>query len=264
MNLQIELSTICNWNCIYCPRPFLDREMSYMSLDVFSKALDMFLEKTTTLILSKDGEPLTYPKFDEIFKIITERYRGKLDLYTNGVFLDTNKIDILGNTPNEINIFVTEHVLGRDGVQDSTKTLTNFKNAVEKNYPNLKFYLTKHSFYGEDIEDLPWITIWNNYKNEHKNIAAVHLNKHKNSWLGFIGVEKYKYCPFMEYEFTGIGVTGNVLMCCSDLNEELVVGNIIIDTKQAILTNWKKYRTKITNKDVSNINPCNRCLEEIL
>lgn len=260
MVLQLEISTICNWDCLYCPRPYLSREKSYMPLDIFSKALDVFLETITTLILSKDGEPLLHPKFDEILKIISEKYKGKIDIYTNGVYLDSSKIDALSKMPNEIHMFVTNHTLGRNGLQDSNKTLTNFKNAVEKNPPNIKFYLTKHSFYGENIEDIPWVATWNNYKNEHPNILAVHLNKNKNGWVGFIDAKKNSYCSFMEYEFIGIGITGNVLMCCSDLNEELTVGNIMTDTKQNILRQWNEYRDRITNKNISNLSPCNRCL----
>lgn len=263
MNLQIELSTVCNWDCDYCPRPYLTRKKEFISYETFDKAIDTFIDETTTLILSKDGEPLMHPDFCDLFSYAAGRYSGKIDIYTNGVFLTNGVLDMLGSASNDINIFVTDHTISRSGIQSSTKTLFNFTNAVDRGYSNIILNLTKHAFDGKKAEDEAWLRLWNIYKHEHANIGSIHLNTHKNSWAGFVGTEKYDSCPFMNYEFVGVGLTGNVTMCCLDLNEELVVGNILTDSKEAILSSRYKYKQLITAKDVNTLDPCKRCIGDI-
>ena len=260
MNLQIELSTVCNWDCDYCPRPYLTRAKEFISYETFHKAVDTFIEETTTLILSKDGEPLMHPDFGDLFSYVVGKYAGKIDIYTNGVFLTNDILDILGSVPNNISIFVTDHTVSREGTQDSTKTLANFTNAVDREYTNISLNLTKHAFNGQTKEDANWLRTWNVYKHDHPNVAAIHLNQHKNSWAGFVGTEKYNSCPFIEYEFVGVGITGNVTMCCLDLNEELVAGNILTDTKEDILSSRHNYKQLIIAKDITTLNPCKRCI----
>lgn len=260
MNLQIELSTICNWDCDYCPRPYLTREKEFIYYATFYRAIDTFIEETTTLILSKDGEPLMHPLFKELFTYATSKYSGKIDIYTNGVYLTEDIVDILGAVTNNVNIFVTDHTISRTGTQDPTKTLLNFTNAVSKNYSNLSFSLTKHAFNGETEEDQTWLSSWRAYKTTNSNVVAIHLNTHKNSWAGFVDTQLADSCPFMEYEFVGVGITGNVTMCCLDLNEELIAGNILTDSKIDILESRNKYRALITHSNIKNIKPCNRCI----
>lgn len=260
MNLQIELSTHCNWDCDYCPRPHLTREKEFISYETFHKAVDTFIEETTTLILSKDGEPLMHPDFGDLFFYAIGKYTGKVDIYTNGVFLTNDILDILGSVPNAISIFVTDHTASRKGTQDSTKTLANFTNAVDRGYTNISLNLTKHAFNEQTKEDTNWLRTWNVYKHDHPNVSSIHLNSHKNSWAGFVGTAKYDSCPFMEYEFIGVGITGNVTMCCLDLNEELVAGNILTDSKEDIMSSRYNYKQLITAKDVSTLNPCKRCI----
>ena len=117
MNLQIELSTVCNWDCDYCPRPYLTRKKEFISYETFDKAIDTFIGETTTLILSKDGEPLMHPAFRRLLTYATSKYSGKIDIYTNGVYLTEDIVDALGTIPNTINIFVTDHTISRTGIQ---------------------------------------------------------------------------------------------------------------------------------------------------
>jgi len=263
MNLQIELSTHCNWDCDYCPRPYKKRKKEFVSYETFYKAVDMFIADTTTLILSKDGEPLIHPDFCALFSYVAGRYSGKIDIYTNGVFLTNDILDMLGSTQNDICLFVTDHTVSREGTQDTTKTLSNFTNAVDRGFSNITLNLTKHSFDGKNTEDETWLRTWNVYKHAHSNVTAVHLNTHKNSWAGFVGTEKYETCPFMEYEFIGVGITGNVTMCCLDLNEELVAGNILTDYKTDIMLSRNNYKQLLTAKDVSTLALCKRCIGDV-
>lgn len=267
MILQIELTNICNLDCVYCPRPFLSRNKSHMSLNIFERILNNFIGEATTVILSKDGEPFLHPQFEVIVKKLNSVYKGKIDIYTNGSFLSEGIVDFLGSLDNDIHIFVTEHPIGRNRSQidHCYKTRNNTIKAIAKHYNNLTFYLTLHSITkNRELDEKIWQDYWEMEKQHHSNIKAIHLNKNINPWLGFIKEGKttiFSKCPFIEYPFLCFGVTGNALACCIDLNEELIIGNISNDTKTTILENLSTIRRNLHNNTVKDMAPCNRCIK---
>jgi hypothetical protein len=56
------------------------------------------------------------------------------------------------------------------------------------------------------------------------------------------------------------GVTGNMLLCCTDLNEECILGNILTNTKNEMLAKRNEVYTKILSGSWQTLRPCNRCL----
>lgn len=265
-NLQLELTTRCNLSCIYCPRPFLARTKTNMSLNIFDKILDNFIDEATTVILSKDGEPLLHPRFSYFVKRLTDRYKGKIDLYTNGVFLKDEIVDFLGSLPNEFHILITEHWNGRGGIQlaASQTTRINIKDAIEKRYSNLKFHLTLHSVStGENINENTWKSIWDSQKENYPCIQHVTINKQINPWLGLVNVgqiTRFEKCPFVDYPYICFGVEGTALACCIDLNEELSLGNINLESKEIILKRLSKIKEKLILNDIKDLEPCRRCI----
>lgn len=262
MVLQIELTNICNFNCIYCPRPFLNRKLQYMSKEVYGQILSMFIKQATTVILNKDGEPLLHPNFKELFLELTSIYTGKVDIYTNGTFLNKDIVDSMGNCNNEVHLLVTEHPLSREGVQDTTQVRFKLEEAVRRNFKNIKFHITIHNPNNIDYSD--WKNHWEYLKEDYPNIMSIHINSDINPWVGFIDnkVEnRFKNCPFIEYDSIFFGVTGNCLPCCIDLNEEASLGNVLIEEKEYLVNKLTLLRNKIKNKEYSTISPCNRCLQ---
>ena len=64
-SLSLELTNLCNANCIFCPYQFQDREHSFMSDQVFQKAIDDYLAigGGTVGLTPIVGDPLIDPQF---------------------------------------------------------------------------------------------------------------------------------------------------------------------------------------------------------
>ena len=88
---EIELSSICNLACVYCPHPKLQREKAHMPWETFERTLEhvAYLCKAGTqgeVSLTGLGEAILYPRFVEamwrVRNLIGDR---ELILSTNGV-----------------------------------------------------------------------------------------------------------------------------------------------------------------------------------
>jgi len=71
-SIQIEVTNICNFNCIYCPRDFLKRSPIYMNMLLFEKIYEMF-GMNDNFILNKDGEPFLHPNIKDMITILGQK-----------------------------------------------------------------------------------------------------------------------------------------------------------------------------------------------
>ena len=88
-SLIIEITKKCNIRCKYCF--YTDKERSsdyYLSIKDIQKILYDFPKCNTFYITG--GEPLTNPDFYEIIKFLAKR--GDVELFTNGILIENDKI----------------------------------------------------------------------------------------------------------------------------------------------------------------------------
>lgn len=91
--MQVEITNICNANCVYCRREFLG-EPKHMDLDLFKKIVDA-TPFITQIHTQGFGEPLIYPNFVEAIKYASDRGK-RVVFYTNASVLTEEKaIEIL-------------------------------------------------------------------------------------------------------------------------------------------------------------------------
>lgn len=95
-DIKIEITSICNFDCSFCPSEKLLRKKQMMSLDVFFRIINEVAEKniTGTIYLHVMGEPMLHPQFCEIVQYIQDKGL-KLILVTNGSQLIGAKADAL-------------------------------------------------------------------------------------------------------------------------------------------------------------------------
>lgn len=86
---QIELSSVCNLKCQYCPHPKMERAKSHMTAKVFEKAIDWAAElKGPELSFTGMGEALLHPAFPMMIRIARLRLpHMRFLLATNGIAL---------------------------------------------------------------------------------------------------------------------------------------------------------------------------------
>jgi radical SAM protein with 4Fe4S-binding SPASM domain len=106
--LHLELTNLCNANCIFCPYQFQERETKMMSDEVFRKAVDDFVAAgggsvgLTPIV----GDALIHPDF--VARVRSLRAQPKVDriwVTTNAILLDKHGIDeVLGSGLTSITI----------------------------------------------------------------------------------------------------------------------------------------------------------------
>jgi hypothetical protein len=98
---EIELSSICNLACRYCPHPKLQRPKDHMSWETFERTLEhvaYYVEKgtQTEVSLTGIGEAILHPRFIEAVFRVREVIQGRqITLATNGVELTPELADVL-------------------------------------------------------------------------------------------------------------------------------------------------------------------------
>jgi pyruvate-formate lyase-activating enzyme len=97
--ITLENTNVCNLRCVHCPQGqgFPDRpdfHATYMSWDVYTKAIDEIAQYPITLLrYSPDGEALIHPQFLDQTAYAKAKGVKPVGLTTNGVLLDNPAIE---------------------------------------------------------------------------------------------------------------------------------------------------------------------------
>ncbi len=163
--IQIEISTVCNAACIYCPRTtHLDHwQNRFMTRETFQKIVPA-LSKSNMAYLQGWGEPFLHP---DIFKFISlaKQARCLVGTTTNAMSLDSDKIYRLVELGVDIIAFSLagaseKNDVFRKGTQlnkvlEAIKCLDRIKHEMGASRPSIHIaYMLLRSGL-EDIDDLP-------------------------------------------------------------------------------------------------------------
>lgn len=267
MHIQVELTNHCNLKCWECPNRLMKRSREYMYGEVWQKVMEYIDDfKPETIILHKDGEPFLHPDLNKYLSMIADIHPNcKVDLYTNGLLLDPARIAFFTSLPMKICMLISFHFWSYKGDRYNynkiSETLLNCLKIAEGT--NVEFILATHKI---DISPMSELKIWQNrwlsISGGFDCLKAVHLNTSINPWGGLIESKNsstFSTCPYMDGAHFFIGVTGNALPCCIDLEEEIKFGNIMVDECKEIVLLRDEFYQKLKNKNVEE-ELCLRCL----
>ena len=240
MNFQVELHNFCNFSCGYCPHKDMERKKEFMSDEVWKTILNEYIIpyrhintfSPPTFVGHKDTEPL-------IDKTLPTKLRSlpsdmKIDIYSNGVLLPKwhdrgqDFINFLASLPNQVRFMMSDHPFNYDySVNDYGPTVKYLLDVLRNPPPNVEFITVSHKskWVDEELQDA-WKMMWKGLP------ITVHCNTHINPWTGRmedIATCHYNGCPYADFGHLFIGVTGNIIACCLDLEEEIVLGNVLCD-----------------------------------
>ncbi len=126
--IQIEISSHCNSNCVYCPHTQYESEWQsrFMTYDTFQRILPALM-KTRLAYLQGWGEPLLHPDFFE-FVAIAKKIGCLVGSTTNGNAIEEEMIDRFIDSGLDI---LTFSLAGIGNVNDEIRKGTSFESILK-------------------------------------------------------------------------------------------------------------------------------------
>ncbi len=96
--IVVEITNVCNLECIHCPHAFISKEPGYqpryMGWALYKKIVDEVSQYPGTIFrLLCDGEPLCHPRFIDMLRYAKEKNVRPVNFITNGLLLDSSKAE---------------------------------------------------------------------------------------------------------------------------------------------------------------------------
>ena len=111
---QVEVTSLCNLRCVYCPSPKLEQirgqEKQHMEMEVWHRTLEWCkaLPNQGELSITGIGETLLHPEWREIIKTAREALPGHfINFSTNGLLLDDDACAHLAE--HQVGVYVSLH-----------------------------------------------------------------------------------------------------------------------------------------------------------
>jgi Iron-sulfur cluster-binding domain len=244
VNFQVELTNLCDLTCGYCPNKDMERKREFMANDVWECILNQYIvpyknvnsHSPPTFIGHKDGESLLNKRLPErLLDVARAAPDMTIDIYSHGLMLPVWRnrgqdfIDFLGSLPNRVRYMMSYHPRNHDSsVNDYTETIKYLAHILLDPPPNVEFITVSHKskWVSEEMQEA-WRLTWVGLP------ITVHCNCAINPWTGRMKEQatvEYHGCPYADFGHWFFGVTGNVIACCLDLEEEIVLGNVLKDS----------------------------------
>jgi len=257
MNFQVELTSYCNLTCGYCPNKGMKRKRAFMSDEIWTRILFDYIipykDKNSfcppTFIGHKDGEPLLSKKLpDRLIDVSNMCPDMHIDIYSHGLMLPKwekgrrDFFQFLSTLSNPVRYMMSYHPYNHDNsINNYEPVVTYLKKMFHSSgLPrNVEFITVSHKskWVSEDMQQA-WKQTWLGYP------ITVHCNVHINPWTGRIkeeGTTKFNGCPYGDFGHWFFGATGNIIACCLDLEEEIIIGNVLEDNPSDMFEQTSKF-----------------------
>lgn len=255
----------------------MERKKEFMNDEVWETILTHYITpyrhlnsfSPPTFIGHKDTEPLINRKLpDRLRSLAAVCPDMKIDIYSNGVLLPKWRergkdfLDFLSTLPNKVRYMMSYHPFNHDNSpNDYTDTIEYLKHILICPPPNVEFITVSHKskWVSEELQDY-WVQTWKGYP------ITVHKNCSINPWTGRMEEHAtchYNGCPYSDFGHWFIGVTGNIIACCLDLEEEIILGNVMVDQPGDMFLRtqdfYARQRTILENKEKVDHSVCANC-----
>ena len=154
-----EITTACNLKCSFCHRANFENELyDYQNIE---QTIGLLKEHAITNVIISGGEPLLHPHFFDIVKRLREE-KFEIDVCSNGVLFDDNKLVTLRNFLSEISISLDGYEPGRHdqmrGLKGSfEKTIINIKKLIEHGFDVHITTVVDSQFAGEIVKTVDFL-----------------------------------------------------------------------------------------------------------
>ena len=267
---RIETSTVCNYRCNFCPHGLglFNRKQEIMSQELFEFIVNKikieapFIKEIT---ISGFGEAFIDPNIED--KMTYAKNMGyDIHILTNGSLLNPKRLDFILNDIKPLDLRFSLHTLNPDTYIKMTKSSYAHFHDVVKNIE----YAIRHK---KDTRIVITAVVTRDNEKEWQEIVDLYEKKvdlieiwRPHNWLNLL---HYRDCAKVKKTcgrpFNGplqVQVDGTVNMCCFDINNQLLLGDLKNQSLDEIFSSEpylsiKKYHEQGTIQE-SNL-PCRYC-----
>lgn len=274
----LEITEACNLRCIHCYGQFgppkIDKDKILKTKD-WKDIIDKLLEYGCKDIQLIGGEPMVHKDFYEILEYAHEKGMKRIDVFTNGTFIDEQSIKIFKKTNASIRVSVYGHnaeihdkITKQKGSFESNKRglqllkENNIPTSIavvimkenEKYIANIKEYIINmgHKYNGYDVIRPSCITDKKDHSITDIKVLSSRYNTKPEFWTSnnsFIESHFYNSCWNGKIAIT---TKGDILPCIFARDE--IIGNIREAQEgltEKIIKKWRK-----TKEDVETCKDC--------
>jgi len=265
--MMFELSSICNYRCVGCPNPYLNRGNGHMPSDFLFKAFMDVGNKLEKAFLWLYGESLLNPNIEEILTGI-KNYSAKKILSTNGWgivdFQDISFLSSLDVLVISINGITKESYAFHQKGGGLCKVLNGAKrvgNELRDSSTILAIQTVVNKKNIEDIEKIREFSEENGFDEFVLKSFNV-MDGSKKTFERFVP-EGTKYSRYEKNQNKSssnrnnypclngmaLGFNGEVFPCCYDYNGQIRLGNL---KQQEISEIWNSQKSKDFRRKIKN------------
>ncbi len=264
--VMIEVSNVCNHDCIFCANSFSSRKRGLIDDELIMSVISELGErKVEELSFHGMGEPFTNPNLYKYIKYAKDKGVNYVYIDTNGGLATPEKVDrAIGAGLDSIKVSLSaadretfKIVQGRD---DFDNVISNFEYIIKKKElnPQLKVYL---DFVKLTINDGQDIVLKERYNDKITGFWVSDVQNQGGNMAGKIE-QYYVKTPdvwLCEEPFSRLNITkdGLVSACCMDNDNSLILGDLSKDNMDEI---WSSDKAKyIRNALISGENLPEKC-----
>lgn len=261
--IEIELTNSCNFDCTFCSRQIMQREIGFIKEKLFSKIVSECNKYNTGIRFIGWGEPFLHPNILKFIKLIKE-YRIPLHITTNGSLLDKKTCECIIESKMDS---ITISMQGLDKI--------SYKRVRKYNLDLIEENLKKLNYLRENRKN-PFITIsttvdsksfkenefrrfWEKYADDIRiGITQYICLKPENPMVNYIS------CKRINGELS-INWDGTISCCCGDYDKLMILEQKINDS--SIKEMWensqilKSYRSILNCMGHRSLTLCSKCIQ---
>lgn len=246
--VMIEVSNICNHNCIFCANSFSKRKKGFIDDELIMDILDQLADKRIDeLSFHGMGEPLSNPNLSKYIRLAKDKGIEYVYIDTNGGLATPDKVDQLlkaGIDSIKISLSASDRetfkkVQGRDDFDNVIANLEYIIHTREK-HPRLKVFI---DFVRLTINDGQEKILREKYEDKVSAFWGSDVLNQGGNMFGRIEhlMLREPEAWLCEEPFDRLNITkdGLVSACCMDNDNNLILGDLAINTMDEI---WNSER----------------------
>ena len=270
----LEVTNRCNLKCRFChfhgEGAVRRRSLGFMDKKIWTRVLDELSrwQKPCSLLTHGAGEPLLYPELEELLTRAAAIPHLQVGFMTNGMFL-TREIarKLVALQVNSIALSIdgvnaaTHDYFRRNAdlsrIEENVRTLIKEKERAGSALPVLSFNMVGYPEIIDQVDD--YVARWLPYAG-HVTVATFRPVGSRRLWP-LSEAPPFVPCSLL-YGQMVISFTGDVGLCCEDINLDVPLGNVMDVDLLSIFNESETlihYRKAHESGDIGSLNLCMDC-----